>query len=737
MKRRKLLQSTGYFLTALGLSQLDIRRQGDRYARVLAQTTGRKLALLVGINSYPGGDELKGCLTDVELQKQLLIHRFGFNEKDIRILTNEQATRQGILTAFETHLIDQAKPQDVVVFHFSGHGSQVADPDTHEPDGLNSTLVPVDNNVPLKNRKEKAIVPDIMGRTLFLLMSAIKTENVTVVLDCCHSGGGKRGNLTLRALDGGSHLLPSPQEIEYQKQWLSRLNLSEAEYKERRKAGVAKGVVITATNRKQLAADTRFSGFGAGAFTYIFTQYLWQQTGDEPLSSAIANIARSTTEISTTSQVPEYEAKPGSDRDRQPIYLISKQTPPAEAAITSVQGDAVTLWLGGVGVQSLKAFDKGGLFTAIDSAGKEQGMVQLDSASRQGLTARGKLKDTQPGAIKVGTLLRERVRAIPTDLNLRIGLDPSLGADLATAERVLKAIARIQPFAVQTAEVEYILGRITDNNRQFQTKPDEQMPAKGSIGLFTPGLEIIPGSFGSANESFAVALTRLQAKFKSLLAVRMVKTILNPGSSRLNVTVSVSPNNGNEILASTFTARGGGGRTEALPTATWQRISLGTPLQFKVMNRENRDLYVSVLVIDPEGQMTVIFPNTWTAADDATLVKAGETLSIPQPGKDRFRLTVQKPLGMVEVLAIASATSLQEALKAFQTVAARGGSGSGPIGLDEDPTLVIDKLLIDLNKGTRGGGIAVELDRDAAGIDSNQLAAMSITFESIASLTGN
>ncbi|WP_226583352.1 hypothetical protein [Microseira wollei] len=52
------------------------------------------------------------------MQRLLLIHRFGFNPKYLLILTDEQATRQGILAAFEEHLIKQAKPGDVVVYHY-------------------------------------------------------------------------------------------------------------------------------------------------------------------------------------------------------------------------------------------------------------------------------------------------------------------------------------------------------------------------------------------------------------------------------------------------------------------------------------------------------------------------------------------------------------------------------------------------------------------------------------------
>src|ERR671932_1862455 len=189
IKRRQFLQIAAYTLATIGLSQLDFLQQSHRYAQVLAQSTPRKLALLVGINDYPGTNgfgALQGCLTDVELQRQLLIYRFGFNPNDIKILTNKEATRESILTAFDEHLIKQAKSGDVVVFHFSGHGSRVADPDGISPDGLNSTFVPA-NDSPLA---QQDVVNDIMGRTLFLLMSALKqkTENVTVVLDSCHSG---------------------------------------------------------------------------------------------------------------------------------------------------------------------------------------------------------------------------------------------------------------------------------------------------------------------------------------------------------------------------------------------------------------------------------------------------------------------------------------------------------------------------------------------------------------------
>src|SRR3569832_1978769 len=276
MKRRHFLHFSSSLLASLGLSQLDFLHQAHRYGQVLAQSTPRKLALLVGINNYTSGIRpLQGCLTDVEMQRELLIYRFGFNPQDILEVKDTQSSRQGILTAFEQHLIKQAKPGDVVVFHFSGHGSQVIDPTPIGNKKLNSTLVPIDTATQSTN-----VLRDIMGHTLFLLKPAVPTENLTVVLDSCYSGGGDRGNLVIRSArtNLGQNFQASPEEFEYQQRWLKQLNLSKEEFQQRREKGIAKGIAIAAAKDDQFATDAPFDNFHAGAFTYLLTRYLWQQT---------------------------------------------------------------------------------------------------------------------------------------------------------------------------------------------------------------------------------------------------------------------------------------------------------------------------------------------------------------------------------------------------------------------------------------------------------------------------
>jgi hypothetical protein len=400
ISRRQFLQFAGSSLATVGLSQLNIQPQAERYGKVLAQSTPRKLALLVGINKY-ASQPLEGCVNDMELQRQLLIHRFGFNPKDIYTLTDEQATRQGILEAFKEHLIRQAKPGDVVVYHYSGHGSRVLDPDpiVIEPgskNGLNGTFVPINSSLP---SEQGGVVEDIMGHTLFLLMLALKSENFTAVLDSCYSGGATR-DIRVRARDNkGKKVQISPTEKSYQEQWLSQLKLSREDFVKLYQTGVAKGVVLAATNPEQTAIDMRFNGFNVGVFTYLLTQYLWQQTStpSKAIAYAIENVPKD------YNQTPLYEVKVGSGYERQPIYFSNPTSPAADAVVTSVKGNQVTLWLGGVNPAAMKAVEKGTVFTSISPKGGSSGRVTLQSRDpSNGLIGIA----TVEGVVQQGTLLK-------------------------------------------------------------------------------------------------------------------------------------------------------------------------------------------------------------------------------------------------------------------------------------------------------------------------------------------
>lgn len=147
-----------------------------------------KKALLAGINDYapvgPGGPDLRGCLPDVREMFNTL-NALGIvpaRPDSMRILTDARATRNNILNGLKW-LTKDATKGDLLVFYYSGHGSQVADTSGAEIDGKDETICPHDF----------ATAGMIKDDDLLEHFTGIK-KGVTleVILDCCHSGTGTR-----------------------------------------------------------------------------------------------------------------------------------------------------------------------------------------------------------------------------------------------------------------------------------------------------------------------------------------------------------------------------------------------------------------------------------------------------------------------------------------------------------------------------------------------------------------
>jgi hypothetical protein len=159
-----------------------------------------KKAFLVGINNYPNSP-LRGCVNDVLLVYKILSEKFGFNNVDINIITDAQATKFNILNGLKK-LTSNIKSGDIIYFHYSGHGSQVVVKDwtnNSEPDGRDEILCPIDLdwNNPLRDNDLRNIYINIP-----------KGVKSTVVLDSCHSGTGLR-NFNQNLIKDSNHQLHS------------------------------------------------------------------------------------------------------------------------------------------------------------------------------------------------------------------------------------------------------------------------------------------------------------------------------------------------------------------------------------------------------------------------------------------------------------------------------------------------------------------------------------------------
>lgn len=772
-QRRQFLQFAGSTLAAVAFNQLDIMRQGNRYARVLAQSTPRKLAMLVGINEYPDPiKDLQGCLNDVELQHELLVHRFGFNPNDIVIVsdnakTNDlKPTRANILRVFQEHLIKQAKPGDVVVFHYSGHGSLIKDPnplDTPECKrvnncDLNGTIVPSDP-LPSQVTGSEIVVPDIMGRTLFLLMEAINTENLTVVLDSCFSGAGTRGNGVVRSVStrlnrSGKALIASEEELDYQKQLLTQLNLSFEKFQRQRQAGIAKGVALGSASRNQEALDVPFGNFHAGAFTYLLTRYLWQLSANQTIVNLQANLIRSTKAEAMLRgyiQVPVVEVKPGSSNEQKRFYFLDFTAPPAEAVITNISGNQIEFWLGGISSQNLLSGNT--VFTLLDQSGKtitdvsgQPILLQQASLSNGSLFSYGKLISGQINVVKPGMFLRERIVGIPANPTLRVGLDSSLGNETEQARTALQkalvyqSISRIEILPVDgRSPVDYILGRMTENYQgQLATPEQNNLPPVGTIGVFTPIMQPVNSSFGRVGESATAAINRLKPRLKLLLAGKVLQGLATSASD-LQITgeIFTASGQGQRIKISSRGARERGVPIQTIATAS-QRFPSGEVIQFKVENQEDRELYLSCLAIDAGGNISVLYPANWDAPEEAARIDRSSSLIVPRP-EDEVVLRLRGK-GLVELLTLVSTAPLRNALRALQTIARGRGVKRGFLPVEgDDPLEVLGNLLEDVEEISRSSlsnaetaGVDVvsrSADRLGRAIDTKTFAAFSTVIE--------
>lgn len=711
--RRRFLQTTAGALGAIGLNQLTLSQRATHYGQAIAQSTPRKVALLIGINDY-SRNKLGGAITDVDLQAQLLIHRFGFNPTDVHTLRNQQATRLNILGAFEEYLYDPAQPDDVIVFHFSGHGDHVLESDLMRDFTNRLGRNCIDDAGEFEICRNTAIAPfrydeqgsdavqDIMGHTLLLMRTALaqKTDSVTFVLDCCYAGGGKRGNAVMRSLDTSAsnqitRVTPRISDIEweYQQSWLERLNLSEDDFVRAIQSPTGPGFFAGAAGPRQYAADYPFDGFVAGAFTYLLTQHLWQTTS--PLSVTIPTISSSLSRLQNHDQIPEYEPDLSASRSllNETIYHITPDSLPAEAVVLGPKignSSRFHLWLGGLDPQRLAAFDQGASFSIINrQTGEPLGEMRQIEGTRNGLLAEGELVDsglTQNGLKQAGLkqepeaftshLLQEKTRGIPDVVVLKISLDDTLTA--VEQEQAIATLGQTTNFEVSSAEAgkiaHILLGRYTDAIAQ-QLVPNSTntlpTPILNSIGIFSPTqVPVLANSFGPANESIGEAVERLRSRFVSLHIGRMLALMVNGKSSQIDVDVTIQSAGSRRGT----TTRGGNPEAILIPQQSDQSIEqilLKNEIDVIVTNHEASALHFGLLAIDSAGDISVLFPLT---SDDPNI-----DLIASNESKTESLVAVE-PLGIVELLILASPQSLVGPLETLRDKAAqladpsRGGS---------------------------------------------------------------
>ena len=159
----------------------------------------RKRALLIGCQI----GALRGVHADVELMAGLL-GSFGF---EASTLVQAQATCEGIRDAYRG-LIEDTAAGDAAVVYYSGHGARFKNPvaaqDPSEPRWL-QYLCPTDID-DVGGGAFRGLLAEELSQLQWALTE--KTDNVTTILDCCHSARMSRDPAALPKARGRAGAFP-------------------------------------------------------------------------------------------------------------------------------------------------------------------------------------------------------------------------------------------------------------------------------------------------------------------------------------------------------------------------------------------------------------------------------------------------------------------------------------------------------------------------------------------------
>jgi hypothetical protein len=134
------------------------------------------------------------------------VARFGFSRDNVHLIVNRAATRDQILKSIRTWLVDGATAGDVSFFYYAGHGSQVRNTQSSEPDKLDESLVPADSS---------RGAPDIRDKEIVRLFAEALDKHVLLTLgfDSCHSGSISRASFAESEFSASLLIQVTPQTL--------------------------------------------------------------------------------------------------------------------------------------------------------------------------------------------------------------------------------------------------------------------------------------------------------------------------------------------------------------------------------------------------------------------------------------------------------------------------------------------------------------------------------------------
>jgi subtilisin family serine protease len=506
-----------------------------------------KLALLIGIDNYKAPEirPLRGAVNDVRLMRELLVGKFGMAPENIKMLENEQATHKAIVDAIKKHLIAKANKGDVVVVHFSGHGSQMPDNSGDEVDQLDETLVPYDS----RTEGIFDISDDEINGLLRELAS--KTKNITFIFDSCHSGASARGGNAVRQIEVDRRAPPSPPDYVVS----VRGGEGDADFRPTN----SDYVLISGSLAKELSNETEFEGRRHGALTWFLASAL---RAAPVRASYRAIMDQVKTEVSTLfpSQHPQIEG-PGQDLV---VFGVDKINVTPYVLVEPIQRGRVRVEAGralGLGKgSSLKVYAPG-----TTDFEKTMPTASLKLTTVSDFEAEADVIDGGPIQAHSRTVLDAVTFG---DTSIPIFVDTKQSAQLEKVKQVL-------------SEMQAIV--LTQDEKGARLVIQER---DGKLWIHSGDLELLAPPISTTDSD---ATSQVTAQVRDIAHWMVLFSLKNPAS---NIQLNVEFHRAGDPVGT--------------PNPT--EIPSGTQLLYTVENRHSQPLYVYVLDISSDGSIDLLYP---------------------------------------------------------------------------------------------------------------------------------
>jgi hypothetical protein len=646
----------------------------------LVNTKPEHFALLIGINDYPT-KPLKGCVNDAKSIKSLLIRKFDFldNPQHVKTLFNEEATKSAIKRAFQTQLIDNAKrlksegKEGIFVFQFSGHGSRVPDENGDEPDGWDETLCPIDTDL---NSSSHDLIDDEIETNLTELTKY--TDNVTLILDSCHSGTATR-------------------DLEYTPRRLERPKLKSKNGTNQSDVSPAKlpippspkYVVLSGCMPGELSLETADdTGTHHGLMTNALLAALENATETDTYRDIWENVSAGIKSKGVSSQNPQIEG----DLNRALFKGISERKPSSFSVKNLVAATGVVQINAGrsIGIETggIVAFYKRGARTLVGDNEK----IALGSVT-QAFDYTSVVKITEAGNIAEVDIKEAQVVPVTPffgQKKLSIALNAAGGNRSAIEnelwEQIRSSLQNTAAFELQELSAIPVENKnkawdvrvVTGTGKYFEDiggtlpSPDQRdsqgfyIATKENSPLFNSFVAI--GTKNGADKICGNLNNRLRQD-----ALKLFSNERSGISDGLSVTiervVSGSKNANNYVF-----------KTESADNLSIPCFARGERFRLVLKNTGNTSLFITGMCIGTDGSIEIAFPRTGQGAGRGDELLRGNTVYSPV-----FRVNDSTPLGF-ETLKLLVTTDpvdyspLQQSSVALETLAntttTRGEDGS-------------------------------------------------------------